>query len=347
MIYNMSTIKKLHQSESGIASLIITLILMIVISLIVLGFAQVARREQRGSLDRQLSTQAFYAAESGVNDVKALLQSLPANSIQVKKKCLADATESSYSSLNYTLDSGTGVSYSCILATPYVPQLIKMLDADTDWVTPIIPVTSSGGANTVSSLTLRWTPQPNNASPTVGCSVTNPAAAGRTCGYSLLRFEIVPTDTLSRAALAGQDKVYFLYPTTGGGSVDFSAPSGQQVSAACGSTCSATITGLEGHTNYYVRVHALYTGTNLTITGQSSSGSDNFVGSQVQIDSTGKAQDVLRRIRVNYSLIDGTSTSYSEYAINTKDSLCKRFAVAPGVALSSSLDTTNKYCGAP
>jgi Tfp pilus assembly protein PilX len=43
MIYNMSTIKKLHQSESGIASLIITLILMIVISLIVLGFAQVAQ----------------------------------------------------------------------------------------------------------------------------------------------------------------------------------------------------------------------------------------------------------------------------------------------------------------
>lgn len=43
----------------------ITIVMMVVISLIVVGFTQVANRNRRQSLDRQLSTQAFYVAESG------------------------------------------------------------------------------------------------------------------------------------------------------------------------------------------------------------------------------------------------------------------------------------------
>ena len=63
--------KRLKQSESGIVSLMMTLVIMLVISLIVIGIAQLSRREQRQALDNQLSTQAFYAAESGVNDAQA------------------------------------------------------------------------------------------------------------------------------------------------------------------------------------------------------------------------------------------------------------------------------------
>src|SRR3954464_6641054 len=54
-------------SEAGMASFLIVMILMLVITLIVIGFAQVTRRNSREALDRQLSSQAFYAAESGVN----------------------------------------------------------------------------------------------------------------------------------------------------------------------------------------------------------------------------------------------------------------------------------------
>ena len=44
--------------QRGMASIIITMITMVIITLIVLGFATLSRREQRQSLDRQLSTQA-------------------------------------------------------------------------------------------------------------------------------------------------------------------------------------------------------------------------------------------------------------------------------------------------
>ena len=55
------------RNQDGLVSIIIVVILMIVISIIVLSFAKVVRNEQRQTLDRQLSTQAYYAAESGVN----------------------------------------------------------------------------------------------------------------------------------------------------------------------------------------------------------------------------------------------------------------------------------------
>lgn len=42
--------------------------LIIVIALMSVGFAQLARREQQTALNNQLSSQAYYAAESGIND---------------------------------------------------------------------------------------------------------------------------------------------------------------------------------------------------------------------------------------------------------------------------------------
>jgi Tfp pilus assembly protein PilX len=59
--------------QAGMVSIMVTMILMVVLSLIVIGFAQIARRNSRQSLDRQLSTSAFYAAEAGVNDVRDLI----------------------------------------------------------------------------------------------------------------------------------------------------------------------------------------------------------------------------------------------------------------------------------
>jgi Tfp pilus assembly protein PilX len=61
-----------EDKQAGMVAIMVTMILMIVISLIVVGFAQISRRNQRQALDRQLSTQAFYAAETGVNDASDL-----------------------------------------------------------------------------------------------------------------------------------------------------------------------------------------------------------------------------------------------------------------------------------
>jgi len=48
----MSTTSVDQSKQRGMVAIMITMILMIVISLIVLGFAQISRRNQRQSLDR-------------------------------------------------------------------------------------------------------------------------------------------------------------------------------------------------------------------------------------------------------------------------------------------------------
>src|SRR5665213_2637815 len=57
----------LHRNQQGFASIVIALILIIVLALLTVGFAQLARREQQTALDKQKAVQANYAAESGIN----------------------------------------------------------------------------------------------------------------------------------------------------------------------------------------------------------------------------------------------------------------------------------------
>jgi Tfp pilus assembly protein PilX len=361
---SMNPMKKLHRSETGIASLIITIVMMVIISLIVVGFAQISRREQKGSLDRQLSTQAFYAAESGVNDVKALIASLPPSSIVPKTTCADTATapapeKAAYggTKLTYTLSGDNSVGYTCILVSPYVSQLVKQQAADSDWVVPIVPSDSTGAASSANDLTVSWTPQ-TGSGPAAGCAVSNPTVAARSnCNYSLLRFELVPITDVSRDGLRGNDMVSYFYPVAGCGGASCGtvsyAPTGnnsgvKQTKAQCNpGSCTMTITGLPASPGgYYARIHAMYVGTTVTITGTNASGAVKFAGAQVQIDSTGKAQDVLRRIRVSYALTGSKDGSYAQDAIESRDSICKRFAVAPNQPLSAgTLETGNPYCG--
>ena len=61
-------LKQLQKDQNGIASIIIVVVIILILTLVVLAMSRNANREQRQALDRQLSSAAFYAAESGIND---------------------------------------------------------------------------------------------------------------------------------------------------------------------------------------------------------------------------------------------------------------------------------------
>lgn len=67
----------LHSNQAGLVSFMVVTIIMIVLTLIVLAFARLVQREQVQTLDRQLNAQAFYAAESGINDAVRELSANP------------------------------------------------------------------------------------------------------------------------------------------------------------------------------------------------------------------------------------------------------------------------------
>src|ERR1700722_1988557 len=79
MIMVMINRSKFQENEQGFASLVIALVIIVVIALITVGFAQLSRREQQTALDKQLANQAYYAAESGVNDTYYLIQNALVN----------------------------------------------------------------------------------------------------------------------------------------------------------------------------------------------------------------------------------------------------------------------------
>ncbi|HKU19223.1 MAG TPA: pilus assembly PilX N-terminal domain-containing protein [Candidatus Saccharimonadales bacterium] len=337
----MSTTTHSNQSstQAGMVSIMVTLILMIVLSLIVLGFAQIARRNQRQALDRQLSTQAFYAAETAVNDVRNLIKTAGVGaSIPTKPDCTngSGAEALFYAGLpSNVLSAGANVSYTCVMVNPTPSTLNYSLDTTSGFVVPL--TATSGNINT---LTFTWTTAdatnttPSNGCPTGTAKVFSSTGAWTSsgCGYGVFRFDLVPTSgSFNMASLQSSTMSTFVVPLrTGGTNTTTFATNGSGDLAGVHCTnanCTLTITSGLGGSQYYLRVSTLYKPINLQISGTGSSGAVSFQGAQAVIDATGKAQDVLRRIQVSLGLPTAGKNQTSDYAIQSTDSICKRFVV--------------------
>lgn len=341
---------RIHQQQGGMVSIIVTMLMMIIISLIVLGFAQVSRREQRQSLDAQLSTQAYYAAESGINDARsAILNMLSANpnsAIPDKTNC---GNDGGYPTLNgkNQINSAAGVSYPCLLIDATPTALTYSIGGGST----VVPLSRSAGA--VGAITLTWNkPAADSATSVTNCYQYSslgklPPASGSgawSCPYGLLQADLVAlpgSAAVTRANLATNTKAIFFEPVQSASVPanrnSFSMASDQAgtiVAAKCDNTsCQATITGMSAN-RYFMRINSVYKNNfNLRITNNSGSG---FTNAQASIDATGKAQDVLRRIRVAIDLTDANASAKAGAALETQDSICKRFSVANGYYDNSS-----------
>jgi len=70
-------LNKQFTNQSGASAIMFTLFFVMVISLISVGYATLARRDQRATLDKTLSNQAQYVAESGIAAVKQYIDNNP------------------------------------------------------------------------------------------------------------------------------------------------------------------------------------------------------------------------------------------------------------------------------
>jgi hypothetical protein len=327
-------------------SIIVTFILIIVISITVLGFAQIVRRAGRQALDAQLSSQAFYAAETGVNDALYALSQQSSNTVIDKIAC--DGKVGTVE-VKYIIDDPTNTKYTCLLVNNHPPQQV-VSGSPTD-PAKVIPLKLTGGVG-LETLKLDWLPGNSNPVTAAACNLTdNPPSNAWTCPYAVLRIDLTPESAFGgdRNKLLANTFTAFLYPNIGGaGSVSYASGTnniygvtvqqGVRVNANCStSICTTTINGLDAGSagpGYYARVSFLYQPTSkLTITPTSTvGGTPTFEGGQVLIDSTGKSQDVLRRIKVYQPLY--ASGDSSDYAVETYESLCKQFTTFGGTKYS-------------
>jgi hypothetical protein len=353
----------LRTNQSGIASILVTMIMMIVISLIVLGYAAISRQEQANSLNTQLSSQAFYAAETGVNDAQQLisqqLQSSP--TIADKTSCGAGG---SYSTLTGIIDTSPQISYTCLLIDA-APPTLQYNNVDSD--STVIPVNNLNTSQPLGSLTLQWRPNTedaNNTIPSIGGCPTNatyhtlPSQTvwnnnNSQCGFGVLRVELVPTTTtngttdLDATDLLNDEMTVFLMPTSSGGQTQISyadcnpsTPGGTDPSGCgaivpvqClddgtvnGTYCQIKLIGLLVP-GYSLRVQTIYGSSSLTITPPTGI---SLSDAQVLIDSTGEAENVLRRLQVRLSLNSDSLTEVPDDAIQAGANICGQFTVATG-----------------
>lgn len=320
---------KLYRDERGMAAIVITMILMIVVSLIVLGFAQVARREQRQALDRQLVTQAFYAAESGINLAESRLRTDPTIS---KDDCPAnDASGSPFTTADYTIDASTDTYITCLMVSDNVPSQVFQ-DVSTSSI-----VANVQTATAMNSIQFSWQAPASTAVTSCDGSAALPAAGSRSCSQPMIRVDLVPLGgSLSQAGLQNSQFTRFFSPNgTGGfatvgyaaGSMSNAAISTQCTTATTPYFCRTTINGLSG-TRYGVRVQSYYGVADLDISTWQGSNRLPQINGQRIIDVTARATDVVRRLQARVS---SSSQTIADFGVTSGGAgLCKRYALVSG-----------------
>lgn len=324
---------KLSQDQRGVVSIIVSILIMIVISLVAIAFARMMRREQVQALDRQLSLQAYYAAESATNDAR---EALYTGQILDKEDCVNNSGPLSESSIN----SEFGVQYTCVTIDSAPNSLeYEGVGVNRSVVSEVKAVNDAGDPARIQNLKLSWE-DPGGSTNYAPTSLTLPPASGWGNRPGALRVQIIPIPNTSfnRNYLITNSKHYVFYPTTNGGSVAWSNASanGQIIGGRCSASnsprdCSVEITGLplDSGGRYIVRMLSIYRPVAVTVTATlPTSGQASFTGAQMVVDATGKANDVLRRIQERIPL--KLAYDYPEFALDIGDDLCKRLEAEPG-----------------
>lgn len=344
LIKNNLRQSKIQSNQEGIIAITVTLMIMLVLTLITTGFAQMARREQREALDRQLATQALYAAESGINDGQRIINdpSTPAN--YEKSSCAPEVGQPSSQ-----LD--TEISYSCLLIKQKLPNLIfETVRIDKSTVTTAIPESAAG--HDFTKLVIAWQNSGESNANTVRSNNNFvPANQWTNQEVGVLRIDLVPIiDTGSpqtATTLRNGTFTAFLRPklnfATGDGVVSYTASSSDQgkiVNANCTSAvarkCQVIVTGLAG-SNYFLRMKGIYNPVNAFICAGSdvSTGCDENItlnDTQSEIDATGRANDVLKRLKVRVNKTPDYNGVHNrpEFSVDSSDSICKLYSLWPG-----------------
>lgn len=334
--------QKLRSNQQGLVSFMVVMFIMFVLALIVLAFARMVRREQVQTLDRQLNAQAFYAAESGVNDAVEALANDPSLAEDTYDGCNDFIDEAGLAA-----DLGNGVSYSCLLVDATPPSLVfDEVPTDTSKVIPIVPA----GGTPITSITIEWRNVDTGMTDLSGCPLNRayPQTWPSTCQVGMLRVELLPFNgDLTRSQLITNRAIAFLSPTRppSGGSPNFhynnaagvnGVAQGGAHEARCLSDgrCRVTIDGVPGITRGYLRLRSIYLPNHVTITANN--GSVDLVGGQAEIDVTGSAGGVLRRIKVRKGISSGgTNLAFPENALQSAKTICKLFTVSDGSASPS------------
>ncbi|HEY1645329.1 MAG TPA: pilus assembly PilX N-terminal domain-containing protein [Candidatus Saccharimonadales bacterium] len=351
-------LKPIVKSQAGYASFVITLVTIIVVSLIVVAFSTDARLEQKNSLANNEATQAYYAAESGINDAYAVIVSdIRHNASPPTYTSCAPANSAYINSSNSNELNSTNTEYTCLIVNP-APTAINIQGVQSGQG-EVIPLYNPSTA--INHITVSWEEDTTGALTFSGCTSSSgtfmPSGSYTGCSAGVLQLDILSGTSLnndinSNNGFNSQPTTIFLQPTHNSGAAALETvgnPTEDNVyPVECGSSpgsgypgqydCTATI-NVPSNNTYYLHLQSFYDqSTNISVTAQSTAptGSNNLAISndQVVIDSTGEADGQLKRIQEN--VCDNVYCNNASFApataLGSSQCIIKNFDVYPGDA---------------
>ncbi len=351
--------KNLLNNQSGMISILTVVLLTLVLVIITTGFLRIIIRNQRATVDVQLSTQAYYAAESGIEDAKKAielrLQEIREGTGPNSKVLLNDdtCTPATAVSAGLPLWGNTGrlttdgnVAYTCQTIDMTPTELVKDLNEGESWNTPL-----SVEAGTATQIRIKWTKADTDGSalssiPIGSRNQLTPRDVWRSAGrMPLLRvqFVSVPGGVISTNAYYQNERTYFIAPTAGGSpSINTGLPGAVNDTNFNNDVQQANCTGGAGNVSCVVRlesgiaitptslarlnIRSIYRGSEVTVELLDAGGTPlETIGSQATVDVTGKASDVFKRLKVTIPIEKGQETF--DYAAQSSEDICKLLRV--------------------
>lgn len=356
--------KKQHNQQAGFVSIIVASLLMIILSLIVIGFTKIMQREQRQALDRQLSRQALYAAESGVNDVLGAISAGQVGYTNPTKTNCDPTNLGPYNNGNLVSATDDTVAYTCAMYDKE-PSTLDYKVSDSESKTVMLENATTNNFNTFK---IEWgqgdDPPQNDISSLANCSSAgnfNDHPDVRPSAVPILKVDLTRLGPSTaggngfvRSQMIEQTDYMYLTPcqdppgTSHPFRVDtFSGTNsrGIIVPVACDTTpgvslpCSVNITELTnglapynntGSDRYFLRMRPIYAAANVNISATELVAGlptpTSFKNGQVAIDVTARASDVVRRLRVSVPMSE-SNVEVPEFAIQSFDGICKLLTV--------------------
>jgi hypothetical protein len=364
-----------QSSQKGFVAIIMVMFISIMISLMTIGFARVIMKGQQRALNSQLNTQAFYAAESGINDA-----------IQdIKDGYVPPATDTNCAPLNtgrvnsgnktVVLDKAIPIAYTCQLVSSGVKDIQYDAGSDVPRSFPIYTQQPMAGKN----LIVEWEQDANYltaipASPTnVASSTPTVAAWGKRPAMLRVTLYYFPVATgtpitrdmfnddanqktfyLNPASIGNDNSVISIAGTEDGKIIDANCEASPSALRPYSCRASLNFAGLNHHPEVYnasfIRIMPMYHKTAVNVYvgtagnfNESSANRLTLYNAQYSIDVTGQANKLYKRLLVRIPFKDVT---YPPTGVQS-NGLCKVFLYNKYNNRAESEASKPNYSGVP
>lgn len=369
-----------HTHEQGATAIIVVIFSVLLLLTVTVGFMRLVVQDQNRSTDSELSRGAYDSALAGVEDGKRVLQACleqgpgsAACNAMTSGKCTTVSDAGIVNATNNEVvlkrtgggASGFDQAYSCVTVSQKSPSYLGSVQADQS---DVIPLKSD---NVFSEITVSWYKKADVLGPVnLRTNKLLPPWSSGAVGWNvagvqtppLLRVQLIQHDIQSfkmddfDADASG--RTLFLIPSSVGTNATSFALDARKSnttteiqSIRCDTTteyvCSTKITLLsqieaDGAANgkvAYLRVTPMYGNTDYQIELTNA----NFNGVQPMIDSTGRASNVFRRVKVRAEFTSSADI-YPRATVDITRNFCKDFSITTS---GRNVDTTECKYTAP